>query len=126
MYDQTTEFTEGETVYVDSRMSITKTKVISVKSMKTRGGIRYIVRTEGGGDYDGAGHPRTRDSYSTVTLRKATPEVIARYNRLNNDNWIHHAYSKTRDWNDEESELIADAVRVADQMRKQRKASEGK
>lgn len=125
MYDQTTEFVEGEMAYLDTGMSITKVKVISVKAMKTRGGIRYIVRTEGGGQYDGAGHPRSSDKWCRVTLRKATPDIIARYKRLQNENWVHHAYSKNREWSDEELDLIADAVRVAETMRKRRKASEG-
>lgn len=117
--DQTTDFVEGETVYWDGGGTLTPMKVTSVKSTKTRGGIRWIIKA-GDGTYDGGGHPRTSDKYSRVSIRKRTPDLDERYKRQCLESELEFARRIVRDWTPEELELIGDAIIVAKKMRKHR------
>lgn len=118
-HDQTTEFVEGEMVYHDSGATLAPIKVTSVKPLKTRGGLRWIIKA-GSGEYDGAGHPRTSDKWSRVSIRKRTPDLDERYKRQCAESDLEMARRMVKDWTPDELDLIADAIKVAKMMRKSR------
>lgn len=122
MVDDKTDFAEGQEVYICANMGMSLSRVLSVKWMKTRGGLRVTIKTEGGGTWDGNGHPKDRSAWSTTSIRARTPDLDADYKRQRCKALVISSIAdgQINLWDDEELDLIADAVRVAKMMRQQR------